>query len=638
MKKILKTVSIALSLLILIISLTACENGCNKGDNPPQIEQTEGLKNFPALSNDLVVKYTDHDFIVNNNSEYVIVLPKAYSENEMRAAQELNTFLFKACNVILNIKYDNEVQYSSESKFIVIGNSSLLNQVGIIPQHKDLENYGFILKTVGKSIFISGASRANDGALNGVYEFLRYQIGFDVYAPDEILFNKFSSIKLVDVDIADKPDIPGYIGSSYLSKTNAFMRRMRTTNRVGVMGNSRISPYHNMLIWLPPETYYADHPEWYNDKKTQLCLTAHGSDTEYQAMLDTVFAKMFDEVMTYDLDIVTWTLMDNYDACICKHCVEVNKHYGARSGKLVEFCNTLSDMFKEKFEQENIDKEITIMFFAYYYYTTPPTLGTIECRDNVYPIIAPYNEMDRAASIHSEKNANVKNTIETWSKMCKRFGFWVYSVNFNSYLAPFDPFSCLQENYAYFASKNPVYFFDEGFLSQFDETPPAFNTLKDYLSAKLSWDVNADVQSLTADFFTHYFKDASLIMYDYYTKYRLKLQILFENKGYTHNLNLDVYNTEFFEFGTLLSWQKCIDEAYKTIEKYKTTDYELYKKLDKRIRAEALTVDFMILKLYKSYYTSTEYSRLVDKFYADCSTVGLLSGLMWRPMENALPR
>ncbi len=373
-------------------------------------------------------------------------------------------------------------------------------------------------------------------------------------------------------------------------------------------------------------------------KKSQLCLTAHGNESEYQAMLNTVFEKMYNEIMTYNLDIVTWTLMDNYDACECKYCSEVNTYYGARSGKLVEFCNTLSDMFKERFEQENINKEIIIMFFAYYYYTSPPKLGTIECRDNVYPIIAPYNEMDRAASIHSEKNANVKNTIDTWSKMCKRFGFWVYSVNFNSYLAPFDPFSSLQENYAYFASKDPVYFFDEGFTTQFVETPPSFNALKDFLSSKIAWNVDADVQSLTADFFTNYFKDASLIMYDYYTKYRLKLQILFENKGYTHNLNMDVYNTDFFEFGTLLSWQNCINEAYKTIEKYKATDFDLYQKLDKRIRAEALTVDFMILKLYKSYYTSVEYSRLVDKFYADCSTVGLLSGQMWRPMEQTLPR
>lgn len=631
MKRIVKIISILLSLLVLASSLSACAS-------KEEQNQTDAIENFPVISENLSVNYTEHDFIVNNNSEYKIVIPRTFSENEMWAAQEINTFLFKSSNVVLDIKYDDEVQFSSESKFILIGKTKFLSNVGIVPLYNELGNYGFILKTVDKSIFITGASTVNAGALNGVYEFLRYQIGFDIYAPDEINFNKFSSIKLVDINITDKPDIPGYIGSSYLGATSNFMKRMRTTNRVDVMGKGNVTPYHNMLVWLPTETYYAEHPDWYNSKKSQLCLTAHGNESEYQAMLNIVFEKMYNEVMTYNLDIVTWTLMDNYDACECKHCGEVNAYYGARSGKLVEFCNTLSDMFKERFEQENINKEIIIMFFAYYYYTSPPKLGTIECRDNVYPIIAPYNEMDRAASIHSEKNANVKNTIETWSKICNRFGFWVYSVNFNSYLAPFDPFSCLQENYAYFASKNPVYFYDEGFTTQFTETPPSFNALKDYLSAKLSWDVDADVQSLTADFFTHYFKDASLIMYDYYTKYRLKLQILFENKGYTHNLNMDVYNTDFFEFGTLLSWQNCINEAYKTIEKYKATDFDLYQKLDKRIRAEALTVDFMILKLYKSYYTSVEYSRLVDKFYADCSTVGLLSGQMWRPMEQTLPR
>ena len=73
-------------------------------------------------------------------------------------------------------------------------------------------------------------------------------------------------------------------------------------------------------------------------------------------------------------------------------------------------------------------------------------------------------------------------------------------------------------------------------------------------------------------------------MYQYYLQYRMKLQILFEEKEYTHNLNSDVLNTNFFEFGTLLSWKENIDNAYRKIAKYKTSDPELYDKLDKRIR------------------------------------------------------
>ena len=586
----------------------------------------------------------ESDYLVyNHNSDYKIVIPENYGEDELFGAQEINTFLLKACGVTLEIKYDNEIEYSANSKIISVGNTRFLNDVEIVPNKEELGNYGFILKTVGSSVFIAGATKVGTGALNGVYEFLRYQIGWKCYTYDEFYYDKFDSVKLVNVDITDKPDISGYIPSSYVAKRKDFMKRLRTNHRVDVLGKSNMSPYHNMLLWLPPSIYQADHPKWYADKniegkveERQLCLTCRGDTEEYQAMLNEVFKLMYDEVMTYYLDVVTWTLMDNYNKCGCSACRAAENQYGAYSGQLVKMCNDLSDMFKQRFNEENIDKEISILFFAYYYYTEPPIYGTIECRDNVYPIIAPYLEMDRAASIYSEKNANVKGIIDEWSKFCKKIGFWIYSVNFNTYIAPFDPFTCLQDNYSYFASKNPFYMYDEGFTSQFQENVPGFTALKEYLSANLAWDTKADVYQLTTDFFNQYFKDAANEMYQYYLQYRMKLQILFEENEYTHNLNSDVFNSNFFEFGTLLSWKENIENAYKKIAKYKNSDSELYDKLDTRIRTESLTVNLMILKLYGSYYTNTEYNRMVEEFYNDCARVGLLSPRADRPIEYAL--
>ena len=628
---------IAFFLAVSTLFMVSCTNPNNESGGEDNSQNNEELvSDFPNGSAPLDVKYTQYPFVNNGASNYSIVIPQNYSQEEMFAAQEINTFLLKACGTELDIKLDNEVAYSADSQLIVIGNTSLAQNVNIVAKNSELGNYGFVLKTIGKSVFIVGASATGMGALNGTYEFLRYQLGWEVYAYDEIKYATFSSVNLVDVDITDKPDLPGYIGSSYFGQRNDFMKRMRTTKRIEVMGNGKVTPYHNMLVWLPAGEYYKAYPSWYNSTQTQLCLTAHGNEEEYQLMLETVFEKMYQEVMTYDLDIVTWTLMDNYDFCTCDFCKEAEEYYGAKSGKLVEFCNSLSEMFQARFEEEGIEKDLSIMFFAYYYYTSPPTEGKIICRDNVYPIIAPYNEMDRAASIYHEKNANIKTTIDKWSALCKRFGFWVYSVNFNSYFAPFDAFSCMQENYEYFASKNPVYFYDEGFLTQYAENATAFNSLKDYLNAKVAWDTDCDISALTADWFNNYFKDASEEMYAYYTQYRMKLQMLFDTYGYSQNMNLDVYNTKFFEFGTLLTWKNYIDKAYKAIEKYKATDLELYETLDKRIRIESISVNFMILKLYKSYYTDSVYKQKVEQFFADCEKVQILSPKMWRGMEDAL--
>ncbi|MBP5466889.1 MAG: DUF4838 domain-containing protein, partial [Clostridia bacterium] len=626
---------LSVTLAFIMLFSTGCGKTGSSDTPTPAVEpEKEHETILPEPEQPETVDYADDYFVYENSSDYSIVIPRDYGKDEYLAAQEINTFLLRSCGVMLEIKYDDETEYSSESKLISIGNTSLLSYVNISPDANELGDYGFILKTVGSSIFIVGTTKVGTGALYGTYEFLHRQIGWKVYAEDEIRYSKFDSVKLVDVNITDKPDIPGYMLSSYVSGRSELKKRLHISNRTDVLGNGSVSPYHNMTLWLPSHKYAAEHPGWYSTGGDQLCLTCRGDEEEYNAMLNTVFELMYNEVMTYDLKVVTWTLMDNYQYCTCDACVEAERKYGTKSGQLVKFCNELSDMFKARFEENNIDREINILFFAYYYYISPPfktidgvQTPTIICRDNVFPIIAPYNEMDRAASIYHDNNGGVKGLVDSWSKICKKFGFWVYSINFGgSYLYPFDPFNCLQEHYKYFADKNPFYMFDEGFTTQFQETPTGFTVLKDYLSTNIAWNTDADVYALTTDFFSNYYKDAAEDMYRFYLSYRMKLKMLFDDYGYSHSNHHDCLNAEFFEMGTLLSWKNHIKNAYGKILKYKDSDTELYKKLDTRIRTESIMVNFMIWKLYgESYYTKTEQDAMLSEIYEDAIAVGMIT-------------
>ena len=601
---------------VLMLFSAGCNVSVKTGD--PSLNPVDTETVLPKPQESEPVDYAEDYFVFNGESDYVIVIPRDYGADELLGAQEINTFLLKSCGTTLEIKYDDQVTYTAESKFISVGNN------------------GFLLKTVGSSVFIAGATKVGTGALYGVYEFLSYQIGWKCYAHDEYYYNVFRSVKLVDVNVTDKPDIPGFMLSGYVSARSDLRKRLRISERTEVLGKGDVSPYHNMLLWLPASRYYSEHPKWYNSKQTQLCLTCHGDQEEYNLMMQTAFENMWTEVMTYDLDVVTWTLMDNWDPCDCQACREARAEYGARSGQLVKTCNEFSEMFEERFRAEGIDKDISVLFFAYYYYTEPPTSG-IKCRDNVYPIIAPYNEMDRAASIYSDKNANIKNIIDSWSNLCKKFGFWIYSVNFGgTYLFPFDPFTCMQENYSYFASKNPFYMYDEGFSTQFQESVPGFGALKDYLSANIAWNTDSDVADMTAEFFSAYYKDAAEEMYRYYLEYRMKLQMLFDDYDYSHSLNMDCLKQEYFEFGTLLSWKNRIEKAYSTIAKYAEKDAELYKKLDSRIRTESIMINYMIWKLYGSYYTNAEQQAMVNEIYNDSVAVGLVTGSHWKSIRITL--
>lgn len=623
-------INIIISLLIacMMFVLTCCKPNTPDSSTPDS--------STPDVGEQSSVNYTDFDFVINGTSKYTIVIPREYSENEYFAAQEINTFLLKACGVKLDIKSDEEVSYNSSSQFIAIGGTKFLEDVNIKPTESELGRYGFILKTVDRSIFIAGATPDGKGALNGTYEFLNLQINWVCYARDEFSYDSFENIKLVDVNLTDKPDISGYIPSSYVTSQKDYTNRLRANHRIGVLGNGKISPYHNMLLWLPAGTYYDEHPEWYNSKQNQLCLTAHGNQEEYEKMIDAAFERMYQEVMTYDLNVVTWTLMDNQDECTCDSCAAAKAKYGASSGQLVKTCNDLSERFAKRFEEEGIDRSISILFFAYFYYFNAPNSDTIKCNDNVYPLVAPFLQMNRAAEMDSDKNAPTKGVIDAWAKISKAMGLWIYSMNCTDYMVPIDTFRALQANYEYFASVNPFYLFDEGVTVQFAENITCFNALLAYLSCNIAWDTSVNVYQLTTAFFDNYFKDASDDMYKFYIEYRMKLQLLYDEKGYTHNWEGSCLRADYFELGTLLSWKTHIDNALASIEKYKYSEPELYNTLNIRIRTEGITVKYLIWKLYGTSYTETEEKLLQKELYDDAMLVGMLSGAMWKPIEDSL--
>ena len=89
------------------------------------------------------------------------------------------------------------------------------------------------------------------------------------------------------------------------------------------------------------------------------------------------------------------------------------------------------------------------------------------------------------------------------------------------------------------------------------------------------------------------------------------------------------------EYGTLLSWQEYIEKALNSLEGIKTSNPDRYETLYKRVVTESVSVQYMIIKLYSSYYTASQLQALKDKFYADCVLANIRSFGEHRDISNA---
>lgn len=637
MKKVNKIVS-----LILSLCCAACASSCSMGGSSgggsagSGSGQTTGLSSvkLPASGEKSGVSYTDYAFITNGKSEYKIVIDKNCGEYVLFAANEIQTFVRKASGASLSIEYADNAEWSATAKYIVLGENAVSKASGVtVPS--GLGNQGFLLKTVGSSIIIS-CKEGDLGTLNGTYEFLSQQVGYECYAADNIYVDDIKSVNLISVDMTDKPDLPHYIASSGLAYNDIYCKRMRAISRIDLLGDTTIPPYHNSLDYLKPSTYYSKHPEWYNALQTQLCYTAHGDETEYAAMVDELFAQMLKEVEDNDVNVVAFTLEDNYDYCTCAACAEAEAEYGAKSGMQIKMCNDLSDKFEQYYAEQEIDKSVDILFFAYYFFTAAPNPEKIRCKSNVAPIIAPLNEKNRAKSIYAPENQGIYNTIEKWKTVCEKFGFWVYSANFAEYFVPADLFSALQDDYKYFSELNPIYFFDQGPSSSHpNQEFSNWDSFYRWLAAKLMWNVDADVEALTRDYFDHMYGAASSAMYKYYVAFRTKLlQLNAEDPVYTPNYGISCLSQKYFKLGLLQTWAGYVDEALSAIEPLKTTDKETYDRIKTYITRESVSVQYVTLKLYSSYYSPTVLAELKQKFFDDCTIASIRCYGEHRPLEN----
>ena len=618
------------------LALAACGGGSSGGGG-------SGSKS-PALSvgsyreyqgvHDINVTEGEGYFFQNGQTQYQIVYPENASSHILTAVSELRLFLGSAGGGLIDAVTDNE--YTS-GPYISVGDTTLAKTKMASVDRAGLKDNGFVIRSEGKNVYILGAT--DNGSLNGAYDFLTYAIGFRVYAADEVQY-EIGDISFKTFDVRDVPDIDYRVAdvTRRLDGDENYRTRVKYNCTDDVFMYALGTLYHNDFYYLPPATYKNTHRDWYSESNgstdyRQLCYTAHGKEEELNQMLEIVSDIMVDTAKTSTAKTITFMQQDINSWCQCTTCRESYTKYGANSAVVIKFINRLSDLVNEKLESEGMgDRELNICFFAYQQTESAPVNHgedgsytpvdeSVILRDNAFvlyaPIYASYNE-----SIFSSNNQSVAETLRAWNAISKRTYVWLYQTNFSHYLYPYNTLPTMAERYRYLASQGVEYIFDQ---NQWDQitAKTAFHSLKGWMGAKLAWNVNADYNALLDEYFEGYFHDAAAPMRKLFDGVTLHMEYLAAETDMDGGIYFNINQYRYFPKPLLDGWLDLINEAHAAIQKYRNTDEELFKHLERRIAVEGISVRYMLLDMYASRYSPQTLLELQTQFMQDCFKYGV---------------
>jgi len=623
--KINKYISIFLLTLFLLttVLLASCNN--NNVVVPPSDTETGG-------KHEEIIEPTDSFLLKEGRTEYKIVRPEVPSLQERQAVDDLIQFFKEATGVELEVLTDKGLTYTPDSKYISIGNTTLLEQADV-DMDEDLGTDGFIIDTEGKSIFIAGDALGN-GSLYGTHEFLSKTVDFEWYWNDFYTLDRgVSNIQLMDYRIVSIPDFPLRIGSNF-AENNRFYRY----STLGTLMNPGAALFHNEFEYFKLYGGIEEHSEWLAVNGKQICYNANGNKESRALMLQSAYETLKETLKRHPSvhnKYISLSLPDMVATCTCKACSDIMRPvseggYGAPSASIVLFLNELYDKITEWFETEEgkpYARDLKILFFAYQgVVKAPDPASGLKCRPGVVPWFAP---IEADFTVKFEKrlangeldpeyvNTQFYKSMEDWSKLSDSIATWIYNTNFQNYMMPYDTFDSMQSLYKLLAERNTIFMYEQG--QHGVAGPTGWTVLKAWLGAKLKWNVNADVVALTNKFFEDFYGEAADIMKDLFASTRLWIHHLRTDGNPTYGglnsvIQFQIKTASHWPKNVLLNWLDLANEAIAKVGE--GTVYADH------IALERISTLYLLIELHSTSFSDQILRDFKRTFKQDCIRLG----------------
>ncbi len=607
-----KKKAIAALIGVAILFVTAVTPSCKKQNEEPELNGNHEVE----------ITVTDEYFVRNNRSDYKILIADEPTEYERIAADEMVEFFYQATGAKLPVVEDTGRSYSATAKYISVGENNYQASSGIV-KDSTIEGDGFTIQTKGKSVFLLGA--ADRGNLNAAYELMHHYFGFDAISVDEFSVEKHDDLKFLEMDIREQPDYL-YRYMSCVGVANIYpdyARRMRLLS----WRDEYIFPnyggdglggawWDTAMYLLPKDIYQAEHPDWYNTQGNDVCY----SNDE---MLDFAADRLMEFIaMVPDREFIMFGMSDVTNGCECKKCLEFTEKYGAYSSTAIYAANRMINRIRPWFKENFPNRPMIKLGFFVYYATLEapvvknekgewvPTSPDMYVDDDVWLLCPPIRASYGVPYYHEDNRTEAGDPIEGWGVLAKNITIWSYNTNFSHYMYLFDIFNVQQENIKFCKESGANGFYEQSYTSPYGREGglggTAWFELKMYLSAKLLWNVNADYETLIDKYFQAQFRDAAPMLREFFDSERELIAYNRIASDYADTIYYNVAQKKYWPKGELDRWTGLFEQAFKAIEKYKTSDPALYKKVYNHICVEKLSLDYMLLTLYADSYTSDE--------------------------------
>lgn len=611
-------------LLLLILCVCFITGGVSCKKKQDNSTPADAVKYDTRENHYADVTVAENKFVMKGaKTDYKVVIPANASGGIRYAASEFNEFIKKSTKTEFTVISDEGLTYSDDAKYISLGETSLKKAAGVEYGENELKTQGYIIKTKGNSVFVSGPS--DNSVLYGVYDLLNLFVDYKCYGDKNCYVqSNVSVIPFMNITVRENPDfdyrIPG-TGLVINSAETANRLRMQAT-RESIPINGALG--HTSLSFVPKSKYLNEndqanyHPDWYMDSENpqQLCYTARGNKDSWSAMIDAALAELKGAIKDSPNSVVNFSLSDSYAWCNCDACNADKTKYGTISSSVIKFLNELDKRTYAWFETEDgkpYKRNLIFEFYAYQQLETAPVTYNAEsdtytviadevrCGEHVAPqlclTVANYTQ-----KLDSEKNKNALNNIKSWAACANFTMSYMYSQCYKNFLIPYDTFSAVADWYQTYYKYNCIYAYT---LSQHTETgtPTGWTNLKTFIEAELSWDCYKNVNDLIDDYFDKTFREAGSIIKGVFNEYRALSEYNEKyQKGYvTGVINQGNFKVEkFWPKNLLEKWSGDIEQAFTAAENIKSYDQGAYDIAYRYLRAERVWVNYLYYSLYGS--------------------------------------
>jgi hypothetical protein len=425
----------------------------------------------------------------------IVVAPDA-PEPEQHAAKELAAFLGQ----ITGGPFELAGQKRPNSACFLVGPTAA-KQADKQFSTEGLGAEGLVIKDVGEDLILAGGQPR--GTLYAVYTYLEDQWGCRWWSatestiPKELPLKRAFNVRYVPpLEYRSAFWFDAFDGDwAVRNKCNGQSHRLDAQR-----GGKHIYEgfVHTFYPLIPPEKYFAEHPEWFSEIKgkrstdhAQLCLTNEEMRKE--------LVKNLKERLRNNpaATIASVSQNDWHGNCQCKNCAAIEQEEGSPAGLMLRFVNAIAADIEQEFPN------VAVSTLAYQYTRKPPAIT--KPRHNVIVQLCSI-ECSFCKPLADERNKAFGDDIIGWSKISDRLYIWDYTTNFRHHIMPHPNLRVLGPNVKFFADHNVKGIFEQG---AYTTNGAEMAELRAWVLARLLWDPTRDGEKLANEFIEGYYGPAA---------------------------------------------------------------------------------------------------------------------------------